>query len=383
MSKLGVALGLCALVVVACGRVPLGSVPSPSAQSTPTVDSTPVAGETPTSMPTGSSKPTVSPKTSPRSTPSTSRPTPTPSPTFAPLVVNPPSYHPGEVRITYADITFGATGGKAPYSWSLSGGALPDGLGLSSGGAVSGTPTLAGSFGFTALVTDARGVTASSAGSISIANYLAASGLCAKGCSVENLCNTVCGTYAKPAGGVGPFTVSLASGAIPSGTTLGWPALTGTFSGVGAYSFVASVTDSLGAKISVSANYNVFAHIAWRVKSAACGPAYGCTVTLTYSMGTPGGTPTLSFGKVICGNPPCTGKAPEPVLNTLPKSPCFTYSVDPLKSAVTMSFGSPGTCGDWVGSFIAKITDQNLCAPGPAYCSANVTVTVDSEAKYG
>jgi len=383
LKKISLIAIFAALLLTACGRVPVASLPSPSPQSTPTVDSTPVAGETPTTVPTGSSKPTASAQISPRSTPSTSHPTATPSPTFAPLVINPPSYHAGEVRIAYADITFGATGGKAPYSWSLSGGALPDGLGLSAGGTVSGTPTLAGTFAFTALVTDARGITASSAGSINVANYLAASGICAKGCSVENLCNTVCGTYAKASGGVGPFTVSLASGAIPSGTSLGWPALTGTFSGVGAYSFVASVTDSLGAKVSVSANYNVFAHIAWRVKSGACGPSYGCSVTLGYSMGTPGGTPTLSFGKVVCGSPPCTGKAPEPALNTLPKSPCFTYSVDPLKSVVTMSFGSPGTCGDWVGSFVAKITDQNLCAPGPVYCSANVTVTVDSEAIFG
>src|SRR6185437_14259686 len=97
---------------------------------------------------------------------------------------------------------------------------------------------------------------------------------------VENLCSTVCGTYAKPVGGVAPFSVSLASGAVPAGTTLGWPALTGQFSGVGTYSFVATVTDSLGAKTSVTANYQVFAHIAWRLKSAACGPGYGCTVTI-------------------------------------------------------------------------------------------------------
>jgi putative Ig domain-containing protein len=381
MRNVAVAFAVLALLVTGCGRMPLGSVPSPSRGSTPTVDASPVAGETPTSLPTVSGNPATSPKTSPRSTPSTARPSPSASPTFAALVAHPPSFHAGEVRIGYADVTFGATGGKSPFTWSLSGGALPDGLGLSTGGTVSGTPTLAGTFSFTALVTDARGVTASAPGSINVANLLSGNGICLKGCSVENLCITVCGSYAKPVGGVAPFTVSLASGAIPSGTALGWPALTGQFSGVGSYSFVATVVDSLGAKTSVSANFTVFAHIAWRVKAASCGPGYGCTVSIGYSGGTPGGTPSLSFGKVSCADPPCTGKAPEPAPNTLPKVPCFNASAS--AGTVTITFGLPSSCGDWVGSFVAKITDQNLCAPGPVNCSANVTVSVDSEAKFG
>jgi hypothetical protein len=379
VSRLAVAAAVAALVLTACGRVPIATAPSPDVSASP--EQTPVAAVTPSAS--GSAKPIAStPSPSPHVSPSSSRSTATPSPTFAPLAISSAAFHTGEVRIGYTDVPLVATGGKSPYTWSVGTGALPDGLGLS-GNTVGGTPSVAGSFPFSVVATDARGVTATSPVTVNIANYLSGNGTCLKGCSVERLCNAVCGNYAKPIGGVAPFTVTLASGAIPTGTSLGWPALTGQFTTAGAFSFVASVVDALGAKTSVAANFTVFAHIAWRAKTATCGPSYGCTVTIAYSMGTPGGTPTLSLGKISCTNPPCTGKAPEPALNTLPKAPCFTYTVDALKSAVTFSFGSPGTCGDWVGTFVAKITDQSLCGAGPVYCSANITVTVDSETRFG
>ena len=49
---------------------------------------------------------------------------------------------------------FSATGGVAPYTWSISGGSLPIGLSLAANGVLSGTPTAHGTFNFTARVTD-------------------------------------------------------------------------------------------------------------------------------------------------------------------------------------------------------------------------------------
>ncbi len=46
-----------------------------------------------------------------------------------------------------------ATGGIGTYAWSVTGGALPAGLSLSPAGVISGTPTVAGVFNFTAQVT--------------------------------------------------------------------------------------------------------------------------------------------------------------------------------------------------------------------------------------
>ena len=51
--------------------------------------------------------------------------------------------------------TLTATGGLAPYTWSLVGGSLPAGLSLSASGVVGGTPTAAGTSTFTVRATDA------------------------------------------------------------------------------------------------------------------------------------------------------------------------------------------------------------------------------------
>src|SRR5260370_277272 len=69
----------------------------------------------------------------------------------------------GAVGAPYS-FTFVADGGLTPYSWSVASGALPAGLNLGPGGALTGTPTGAGQFAFTILVTDyAQGSSAQSA----------------------------------------------------------------------------------------------------------------------------------------------------------------------------------------------------------------------------
>jgi len=63
--------------------------------------------------------------------------------------------------------TFAAAGGRIPYSWAISSGALPDGLTLNkNSGVISGSASGAGNFNFIVTVTDADGITASSTLSI-------------------------------------------------------------------------------------------------------------------------------------------------------------------------------------------------------------------------
>ncbi len=63
--------------------------------------------------------------------------------------------------------TLAATGGIPPYTWSWSG-SPPSGLSLSSGGIVTGTPTVAGTYSFTVQVTDAAARSAVQAFSVSV-----------------------------------------------------------------------------------------------------------------------------------------------------------------------------------------------------------------------
>ena len=85
---------------------------------------------------------------------------------FGPQVVNiqlaAPSLPNGTTGIAYSQ-ALTATAGFPPYAWSISSGALPAGLTLStSTGVISGTPTAAGTFGFTVKVSGTTAWTGSS-----------------------------------------------------------------------------------------------------------------------------------------------------------------------------------------------------------------------------
>jgi hypothetical protein len=64
--------------------------------------------------------------------------------------------------------TFAATGGTTPYSWSISAGAPPSGITMSTSGDFSGTPSTTGTDTFTVMVTDANSKTATGNFSVTI-----------------------------------------------------------------------------------------------------------------------------------------------------------------------------------------------------------------------
>jgi hypothetical protein len=59
--------------------------------------------------------------------------------------------------IAYLPVSLTATGGAAPYTWTVSSGALPAGITLSPAGALSGTPSVAGTYTFAVRAADASG----------------------------------------------------------------------------------------------------------------------------------------------------------------------------------------------------------------------------------
>ncbi len=66
--------------------------------------------------------------------------------------------------------TLTGIGGATPYTWTITAGALPDGLSLNANtGEISGTPTLKGTFDFTVQITDSNSDTATKALSIFVA----------------------------------------------------------------------------------------------------------------------------------------------------------------------------------------------------------------------
>ena len=90
--------------------------------------------------------------------------------TVAPLQLTTSSLANGTAGSSYSAV-IQATGGTSPYSWSVVSGSLPAGLTLSSSGTISGTPSAAGTFSFTAQVKDSESTpaTATRAESIVVA----------------------------------------------------------------------------------------------------------------------------------------------------------------------------------------------------------------------
>ncbi|HEY8131773.1 MAG TPA: proprotein convertase P-domain-containing protein, partial [Thermoanaerobaculia bacterium] len=83
------------------------------------------------------------------------------------LTVSPSTLPNGAAGIAYNQ-TITASGGTAPYTFSLTAGALPSGLTLSSAGALAGAPTTTGSASFTITAVDANGCVGSRAYSMNV-----------------------------------------------------------------------------------------------------------------------------------------------------------------------------------------------------------------------
>lgn len=129
----------------------------------------------------------------------------------------------GITRITDAYVgtaynqTLTATGGKVPYVWSITNGALPAGLTFNTTtGIIGGKPTVAGTSNISFQVSDANGVKASQA--------LTATVYTIPAISTIKLADTYVGTaYSQTlavSGGKSPYTWSITAGALPAGLSL-------------------------------------------------------------------------------------------------------------------------------------------------------------------
>ena len=161
---------------------------------------------------------------------------PQPSITFSPAD--------GEVGVAYSRQP-ALSGGTAPFTWSVSSGALPGGLSIStSTGLISGTPTASGSFPVTVSATDAFGQTANRAVTLVIVPRPAFTATTPPSGQVG-----VAYSHALAVtGGAQPLTWSLSAGSLPPGLSLNPSTgqLSGTPTTVGTYPFTVTVTDANG-----------------------------------------------------------------------------------------------------------------------------------------
>ncbi len=139
---------------------------------------------------------------------------------------------------------FAAAGGRPPYQWAITSGALPPGIGfVSSTGALSGTPTVEGTFAFGVTVTDSLQNTATGSATIRVLPQLTVNATTPPG----GVVGAAYGAGVGASGGQGPYTFSVTEGALPPGISLGADgSLNGTPSAVGGFAFTIQATDAIG-----------------------------------------------------------------------------------------------------------------------------------------
>lgn len=152
-----------------------------------------------------------------------------------PVVITTASLPAGTVGTVY-DMTIAFTGGTGPFGWTVVSGALPAGLQLNvASGRVTGTPTTAGTYPVTIMVTDRYGSTNrrafslqvnAQASSLAITTTDLSSGIVSSGYAYD----------LNASGGTAPYEWDVVSGSLPSGLTLtsggrlqGTPAVAGTY----------------------------------------------------------------------------------------------------------------------------------------------------------
>jgi len=214
------------------------------------------------------------------------------------------------LNVSYSQ-TLAAAGGTPPYTWALTGGALPKGLALSTAGVITGTPTATGTFQFTVTATD------SAANTASLQFTLIVGGLSITTTTLPG--GKVGASYSQAftaTGGTPPYTFTTSAGALPPGLTINGAVLSGTPTTPGSYTFTIEVTDSVSATATEQftiaiAGLTITTSAA--LPSAAVGTAYsqtlvaaGGTPPYTWSGTLPAGL-TLSTAGAITGAPTAAG----------------------------------------------------------------------------
>ena len=141
------------------------------------------------------------------------------SPSPQPLSISSTSLPNGQVGTPYS-ATLAAAGGRMPYQWSITSGALPAGLTLAAGtGVISGTPTAAGAGSVTVSVKDSSAPPQSSAKSLSIT--IGAQALAISTTSLpQGTVGTAYSATLMASGGKTPYSWSISSGTLPAGLAL-------------------------------------------------------------------------------------------------------------------------------------------------------------------
>ena len=260
--------------------------------------------------------------------------------------------------------TLQAQNGKPPYTWSLLGGALPQGLALSAAGTISGTPSRTGGAVFTARATDSSGGFASASFTVTVDP----AALQLTSFSLPNaMARLPYGSQPVNAtGGYPPYSFAITQGKLPSPLTFSNGQVNGGVpASPGAFDFIVTATDALGNSASGSFALTVeptepdlvlsqasvsFAALAG---ATAMPPAASVTVgssvpaALAYTVQV---TPAASWLQVT-GD----GTTPGVIAISLNPSTAPQLAPGPYQTTVMVSCAAVGPCAGSVHSIVVSL----------------------------
>ncbi|RBJ82244.1 IPT/TIG domain/outer membrane autotransporter barrel domain-containing protein [Pseudomonas sp. MWU12-2534b] len=264
------------------------------------------------------------------------------------ISLSPGSLSNGTVGTAYS-ASLSASGGAAPYSYTITAGTLPTGLSLStSSGAISGTPSASGTFNMTVTATDANSATGSQAYSITIGALAPVAGAVSATVAANSSANSI--TLNISGGAATSVAVASAAShgtATASGTSITYTPTAG-FSGSDSFTYTAT---------------------------NAGGTSSPATVTITVSA------PTLVLTPASLGAG-TAGSAYSATLSTSGGSAPYSYSISSgslpaglsLNTASGLISGTPTTSG--TSNLTITATDANGATGSQAYSITIAAVAI-------
>jgi len=259
-----------------------------------------------------------------------------------------------------------ASGGKQPYTWSVSSGALPVGLALTAAsGTISGTPSAAGNYNFTLAVQDSSSPlqTGTHAFKLSVASPTQSLRIVTS-VLPNGQAQSAYQTILSASGGTVPYSWSVKSGTLPLGLTLSASsgAISGTPSQTGTSSFAVGVSDAAGA--SAQQSFSI------QIKSATTSSPSSLTITTT----------SLLAGAI--------GQGYSTALQASGGTPGYSWSIASGQLPPGLQFdsssgaigGVPTAAGQF--SFVAQVSDSAV-PPNAASQSLSITISNSSSANVG
>jgi gliding motility-associated-like protein len=275
---------------------------------------------------------------------------------IVPIVISPATLPNMDYAVSYSQ-TLSSAGGTAPYSYSLTAGALPVGISFNSSGVLSGIPRSSGNFSITVRSQDVNGLAISKVYSLTVSAPVIA-------IAPLTLPNPVLGVAYNQSlssiGGISPYSYAIVSGALPIGMSFNSAGtLSGTPQSAGTFTFVVRSTDDASANISQAYTLTIatpaLVIAPATLPNVAAGTAYSQTLTTTggiapYSYAVVSGALpagiSLSSTGVLSGTPTAKGvytvniKSTDSSVGSGPYTANNTYSLTVLGSAQTITMAS-------------------------------------------